>query len=174
MAAPVPDHPRVRVAAVILLEDRLVLVVHRAGDQTYFLLPGGGVEAGESIGEALVREVREETGLLIEPGRPLLINDTLDPTGVRHVVNLTFTARVIGGELTTRPQDPRIERVELVPLVAVTSLDLRPPVGSDLVSILAAGGDAQARYLGPLWVDAAGTAGSTEQSHTGSDPRESA
>ncbi len=153
MAAPAPDCPRVRIAAAILLEGKLVVVTHRTGGQSYFLLPGGGVEAGESLSQALVREVREETGLTIEPGTPLLINDTIDPSGARHVVNLTFAATVVGGGLTTHPEDPRVERVALVDLGEVVSLDLRPPFGSALVQVLAAGPDAQARYLGPLWVD---------------------
>lgn len=161
MVAPAPDRPRVRVAAAILLEGQLVVVAHRTGNQSYFLLPGGGVEAGESLGQALVREVHEETGLTIEPGIPLLINDTIDPSGARHVVNLTFAANVVGGELTARPEDPRVERVALVDLGEVASLDLRPPFGSALVTVLTAGRDAQARYLGPLWTDSSATGVST-------------
>jgi 8-oxo-dGTP pyrophosphatase MutT (NUDIX family) len=143
----------VRVAAAALIEGKLVVVLHRTGDQSYFLLPGGGVEVGESLGQALVREVREETGLTIEPGIPLLINDTIDPSGARHVVNLTFAADVVSGELTDRPEDSRVERVTLVDLGDIESLDLRPPLGPALVAALAAGTGAQARYLGPLWVD---------------------
>jgi len=143
----------VRVAAAVLHEGRLIVVAHRRGDQSYFLLPGGGVEAGESLGQALVREVREETGLTVEPGIPLLINDTIDPSGARHVVNLTFAANVVGGELADRPEDPGIERVALVDLEELASLDLRPPFGPALVAALDAGADVQARYLGPLWAD---------------------
>ncbi len=153
MVARAPDHPRVRVAAAALVDGKLLMVVHRAGDRSYFLLPGGGVKAGESLTQALVREVREETGLTIEPGIPLLINDTIDPSGARHVVNLTFAAEVVGGSLTERPEDPRVERVTLVDLAEVASLDLRPPFGSALVETLVAGGNAQTRYLGSLWAD---------------------
>jgi len=141
------------VAAAVLLDDKLVVVEHRTGDQSYFLLPGGGVEAGESLGQALVREVREETGLVVEPGMPLLISDTIEPSGARHVINLTFAAHVVGGKLTDCPDDPRIERVALAELGEVESLDLRPPFASELVKALAAGTGAQARYLGRLWAE---------------------
>lgn len=155
MAAPTPDCPRVRVAAAILLEGQLVVVAHRTGDQSYFLLPGGGVEAGESLFQALVREVREETGLTIEPGIPLLINDTIDPSGARHVVNLTFAADITGGNITDRPEDPRVESVALVELAQLPTLDLRPPFGPTLATALNAGPEARASYLGPLWTDSA-------------------
>ncbi len=46
--------------------------------------------------------------------RPLLISDTIDPRGPRHVINLTFLARRIGGAITETPDDPRVEAVDLV------------------------------------------------------------
>ncbi len=49
LAARVPDGPRVRVAALIVLDDRVVLVRHRARDSSYHLLPGGGVDYRETL-----------------------------------------------------------------------------------------------------------------------------
>lgn len=145
------DGPRIRVAALITVDGGLVLVRHRAGASTYHLLPGGGVRYRETLGDALVREVEEETGLQVRCGRPLLINDTIDPDGPRHVVNITFDATVTGGSLTHRPKDPRIEAVELVEADRLLTLDLRPPIAEAIAGILADPAGAQAAYLGPLF-----------------------
>ncbi len=163
MAAPASERPRIRVGALILASDgRVVLVRHRRGDSTYHLLPGGGVEHGETLGGALMREVWEETGLEIEPGEIVLVNDTIEPRdGGRHVVNITFAASIVGGSVTEAPQDPRVEAVELVPPASLASLDLRPPLAAALAQVLAGNGPC-ARYLGPLWAPEGGPSSGPE------------
>ena len=153
MAARAPEGPRVRVAALILLDGKVVLVRHRARNSTYHLLPGGGVNYRETIEQALIREVDEETGLRLEVGRPVLINDTIDPGGNRHVVNLTFLATVVGGQVTDSPDDPRVECVELFDVDSLAELDLRPPL-ADAISAILRGEEVAARYLGPLFREA--------------------
>lgn len=150
--------PRVRVAAVMIDDEgRLVLVRHRRGDHVYHLLPGGGVESRETLEEALQREALEETGLFIEVGQPLFINDTIDPdAGGRHIVNITFRAAVTGGTITDSPVDDRIEAVELVEPADVVGMDLRPPLARELLAAIEEGFVGPARYLGPLWAPEAG------------------
>ena len=59
-----PERPIVGVAAVLLDADRVLLVRRgRPPQQGLWSLPGGAVEAGESLADALRREIREETGL---------------------------------------------------------------------------------------------------------------
>jgi ADP-ribose pyrophosphatase YjhB (NUDIX family) len=158
LAARGSDRPRVRVAAAILDEGgRVVLVRHRHGSVRYHLLPGGGVETGESLADALIREVREETGLQVEVGEPLFVSDTIDPAGGRHVVNLTFSAHIAGGRLTEHPQDERIEAVDLVEPEALAELDLRPPFAAELAQAAEIGFTGPARYLGSLWAPSAET-----------------
>lgn len=125
-----------RVGALMLLDGRVVLVKHRRGDATYYLLPGGGVSFGETIEHALVREVAEETGLSCVLERPLVINDTIDPGGTRHIVNLTFLARITGGVVTGTPLDPRVEAVETFDPDDLSLLDLRPPLTAILQTAL--------------------------------------
>jgi 8-oxo-dGTP diphosphatase len=98
-----PNSPILAVSAVIVRDDEF-LAVRRARPpmQGLFTLPGGGVEAGESLAEAVRREVREETALDVEPvalaGHREVI--TRDDAGrvQRHFVILTFAARWLAGE----------------------------------------------------------------------------
>jgi ADP-ribose pyrophosphatase YjhB (NUDIX family) len=91
------------VSAAILRDGQVLLVRRaRAPAQGLFTLPGGSVEAGETLTEAVVREAREETGLTIEPfalasHRDVIVRDAADRVE-RHFVILAFAARWVAGE----------------------------------------------------------------------------
>lgn len=101
------SHIIVAVGAVITDErDRILLVKHkpeRGGVwQKKWICPGGELEMGETIGEGIKREVREETGLEIELVEPLPPFERIITSGNGisvHVVYIDYTARLIGGEL---------------------------------------------------------------------------
>jgi mutator protein MutT len=99
-----PVRPIVGVGAVVVDGGR-VLLVRRANEplKGEWSLPGGAVDAGESLRAAVVREVREETGLDVEAGPVVEVLDRIqrDPDGrVRfHYVLIDFVCRVAGGAL---------------------------------------------------------------------------
>lgn len=90
-------------SAAIIRGDR-VLVVRRARPpgNDVFTLPGGVVEAGETLRQAVVREVIEETGLSIEPvalaGHREMIRRDAEGRVERHFIIFAFVARWQGGE----------------------------------------------------------------------------
>jgi len=59
---------RIRVAALIVKEDRILLAEHEKKGRTYYLLPGGGVDPGEAWGEAACRELWRAAGIKVLPG----------------------------------------------------------------------------------------------------------
>src|SRR3990172_3953051 len=55
-----------RVCGMLVSNNRILLVKHRKSGDNYYVIPGGGVEAGESNEEGVVREFFEETGLVVK------------------------------------------------------------------------------------------------------------
>jgi ADP-ribose pyrophosphatase YjhB (NUDIX family) len=98
-----PQRPFLAVSAAIVRDDRLLVVRRsRPPAQGVYTLPGGVVEAGETLTQAIAREVLEETGLTIEPValagyREAIVRDGEDRVE-RHFVILCFAARWQGGE----------------------------------------------------------------------------
>ena len=102
----------------------MVLVERRRDGLHYFVVPGGGVEPGESFEQAAVREAREELGIEVALDGP----SWKLAFGGRHVY---FSARVAGGEVSERffdeQKDAGMYRPVWVPLGELASIDVRPP-----------------------------------------------
>lgn len=106
---------------VMVEEDRILLLRQAAGDGRAWSLPGGKVEDGETLAGALVREMREETGIDVEVGRLLYLCDHV-PAGVVHV---TFEVRRLGGtlgDIAAGVDTTPILGVEVVPIARLPAL----------------------------------------------------
>ena len=130
----------VKARAVILTDGRLVITRQHRRGQPYNALPGGRVKPGESVLEALARELREEADLEIEPGRLLYIAEVFAPARI-HDLNLLF--------LVSTRRVSESERLELI------SLDDGRPVFPPVIRPIAAdarqGFDRAPRWLGNVW-----------------------
>ena len=99
-----PQRPIVGVGAIIVEGDRVLLVERgREPQRGRWSVPGGLVEAGEHLKEAVRREVREETGLEVEPLAMVEVFERIlrDEAGrlEYHYVLIDYLCRVVGGEL---------------------------------------------------------------------------
>ena len=98
-----PLAPLVGVGAVVVDGGRVLLV--RRGSEPLrgqWSLPGGMLELGETITDGVVREVREETGLIVEPLELIELLDRIHRAGERvqyHYVIADYLCRVAGGQL---------------------------------------------------------------------------
>jgi len=98
-----PDVPLVGVGAIIVDRDRVVLVKRgHAPLQGEWSIPGGVLEVGETLRQAAVREVLEETGLRVEVDELLGVYDRIlrdaDERTLYHYVLIDFLCRRIAGE----------------------------------------------------------------------------
>jgi 8-oxo-dGTP diphosphatase len=111
-----PDTPLVGVGAVVVDEGRVLLV--RRGTEPLrgeWSLPGGLLEVGESLIAGVVREVREETGLTVEPVELIELLDRIYREGERvryHYVIADYLCRVVGGALQAATDADAVRWVE--------------------------------------------------------------
>ncbi len=147
--------PRVRVAVCVSDGARLLVVAHRRPSGRRWLLPGGGVEEGETLVAAARRELREETGLVAEIGRLVIVCEAIAPG--RHLVNLVFAtapgsaeARIPGAE--GHSTDPAIVGTRWVTPAELGALELHPPIAAELIAAWKADFRGPVQFLGNVWV----------------------
>ncbi|WP_152656055.1 NUDIX hydrolase [Oceanobacillus sp. CFH 90083] len=92
---------RVNVVYALILdetEEKILMVQNIKHDN--WSMPGGAVEAGETLQEAVIREAKEETGLTIEVEDILAVNEAFVEKFGHHTIFFTFKAKVAGGEVS--------------------------------------------------------------------------
>lgn len=145
--------PRIRVCAILRREEKILLCRHQKEGRDNWLLPGGGVQLGESLSDALQREVTEECG--IEENLPLegpvALVDSIAPPGARpkHVVNIIFAGFLGGRSLeAVTSRDAAVRGHRLFDVDELEGLNVHPPIQRFLARWQP--GDPVV-YLGSLW-----------------------
>jgi 8-oxo-dGTP diphosphatase len=147
--------PRIRVSAILRWRDRVLLCRHEKPGKEYWLLPGGGVNSGESLVDALHRELAEEVGIgeKLPFEGPVAIVDSIAPVRsfvAKHVVHIIFAGDLGGRSLeTVTSQDAAVRGHRLFVVEELDGVVLHPPIQRFLRRWQP--GD-PAVYLGSLWV----------------------
>lgn len=125
-----PETPLVGVGAVVVDQGRVLLV--RRGREPlkgHWSLPGGMLEIGEPLTAGVVREVQEETGLLVETMELVELLDRIHRDGERvryHYVIADYLCRVAGGELKAASDADAVRWVERAEWNSHSALKLDP------------------------------------------------
>ena len=111
-----PERPVVGVGALIFKRDSILLVERgRPPLKGYWSLPGGVLELGEHLGNAVRREVREETGLEIKPVAVVEIFERImrdkDGKPEYHYVLVDYLCKITGGDLSAGDDSSKVEWV---------------------------------------------------------------
>ncbi|MCL5942013.1 MAG: NUDIX hydrolase [Actinobacteria bacterium] len=153
--------PVVRAAAFIVREGAVLLVRQKKGDATYWLLPGGRVNHGETLVQAVVRELREELCLEVAVRTPPLgLAENIPPhaSSGRHGITVVFAADITG-EDQPRPGDPAVREYRWITADELPGLTVHPPIHDLLGEWLRhLSGESRMdpppfRYAGPRWAD---------------------
>jgi 8-oxo-dGTP diphosphatase len=144
--------PRVRVSAILRWQRGILLCRHEKRGKEAWLLPGGGVHSGESLIQALEREMREEVGIAPPSFEgPVAIVDSISPERTltsKHVVHIIFAGDLDGSLERVVSQDEAVQGHRLFGLDELEGIVLHPPIQRFLSRWRP--GD-PAVYLGALW-----------------------
>jgi 8-oxo-dGTP diphosphatase len=150
----VTAEPRIRVSALLRWRDRILLCRHEKPGKEYWLLPGGGVNSGESLVDALRRELSEEVGVddLVPFEGPIAVVDSIAPVrsfAARHIVHIIFSGDLGGRSLAAVTSvDAAVRGHRLFALGELDEIVLHPPIQRFVARWRP--GDPTV-YLGPLW-----------------------
>jgi len=143
-------NPKVRVTAILIEAGRILLLEQKVTESLNrgWSLPGGGLELNESVGDCLVREMKEETGLDVALNELLYVCDRIQDG--RHVVHLTFLVEKTGGRLA-RGFEPEktanpIQNIEMVPLERIEEYGFT----KKFKELALSGFPNRGAYLGPI------------------------
>lgn len=144
---------KVRVGGIVTRDSKILLVKHRRRGLSYWAFPGGAVRDFETLPDALAREMREETGLEVKPGRLVYIVETFDPRGQSiHTLNLLYLADIVGeaGPVAEGPGE-HLDVAQFVPLDELGGLKLYPEIAEVVRQSIENGFPIEVQYLGNLW-----------------------
>jgi 8-oxo-dGTP diphosphatase len=151
-AAPEGEHkPTIRVSGLLSHEGSILMVEQGRGDERYWLLPGGGVQFGETLSDALRRELQEELGLRVGVQRLVAIVESIspEPDYAKHVVHLIFQISA-PAEALPEPQDVKVLSARFLNEFQLQSADVRPPI-TEFLSACVREMPSSPQYLGRRW-----------------------
>jgi len=135
---------RNRACALIVKDEKILLVEMMNEDGLHYNLPAGGVEAGESIEEAVAREALEEAGVEVEVGPLAALYQYMPHLSDNYAsttpsINFIFHCHMKEGSIARMPAVPDEHQVGVrwVPLDELTDVPLHPRIQQQLLDALA-------------------------------------
>jgi 8-oxo-dGTP diphosphatase len=143
---------RIRVAALIENEkNEILLLRQQKKKKDYWLLPGGGIEYGESAITALEREMEEELNVKITDLEFLLLNENIDPKGGRHLIQLVFSAKLLPGSIPSLSvKQKTILEFQYFTRESLKEIEIRPDLKNYLLNDLT---KPKSIFLKSVWIN---------------------
>ncbi len=140
------EQVNVRVAALILVDGKILSMKYRYGEADVYNLPGGNLEFGEEMKTALARELTEELGVAAKINDDVLVAEVI--LNGKHTVHQVFDAEILAGIPTLNPQETKALEVHLLPIDQLGEVNLYPAVGGYIKQYLS--GKLADKYVGKV------------------------
>lgn len=135
--------------AVLIIENQKVLTMQYCyGNQDVYNFPGGNLELGEYLNEALAREMEEELGIKVEVGELILIGEVHFSEQKKQTLHLLFDGKIIEGTPILNPKETSALAIKWLPIEELLEVNLYPNVSNKIQEYLA--GKLANKYIGSI------------------------
>jgi len=139
---------RIRPSALIIERNCILTMRYLYGQQEVYALPGGNPDAGESLSEAIVRELREELSVETEVDQLVLCGEVIGEDGREDALHAVFVVHLIAGLPLLNPEHTSALSMEWIAISDLTDKHLYPNIGQEIKAFLA--GELRGAYLGRI------------------------
>jgi len=142
---------RVRVALIIVRENKVLLIKQRKKSREYWLVPGGGVDFGETIEQSAKREFIEETGLDVDVKELLFSCETIGGKD-RHIIHLFFKGEILSGDLRLGEEENLID-LKFIDIDEFNNIIIYPNVKEKIIDSIKNKTFVPCHIHGNIWED---------------------
>lgn len=138
----------IRPAILIIENERVLTMQYQYGGQKVFNLPGGNLELGEHLSDALAREMKEELGIEVAVGELVLVGEVYFEERKKHTLHLLFEGKITAGEPTLNPAETSALAIKWLNINDLTKVNLYPNLSKQIQEYLT--GKLNNRYIGKI------------------------
>lgn len=124
--------------AILIIENQQVLTMqYNYGEQEVYNLPGGNLELGEHLSDALAREMQEELGIEVEVGEMILVGEVYFEDRKKHTLHLLFEGKITAGIPTLNPKETSALAIKWLAINDLETVNLYPNLSRQIHYYLA-------------------------------------
>lgn len=135
--------------AILIIENQQILTMqYNYGSQEVYNLPGGNLELGEHLSDALAREMQEELGVEVSVGGMILVGEVYFEERKKHTLHLLFEGIITAGIPTLNPKETSALAIKWLAINELEKVNLYPNLSKAIQDYLA--GKLSNKYVGKI------------------------